>query len=410
MNVLYLSYDGMTDPLGQSQVIPYLVGLTKYGYKFTVISFEKFDNYQKRNTSISAILKQTSINWVPMTYHKSPPVFSTIYDLLMLRNKAIELHTKEKFQIVHCRSYVTSLVGLYLKKNLGIKYIFDMRGYWADERVDGKIWNLSNPLYKMIHTYFKKKESEFLSNADYTISLTHNAKKDIHSWKTVKNQPVPIEVIPCCADLHFYSSINVNKAESVKFSQKLKITSRDLVLSYLGTIGSWYLLDEMFDFFNRLLLKKNNAKFLFITPDDPLHLIEKAKQKGIDTSKLVIYSANRNEVPLLLSLSNVSIFFIQPVYSKKASSPTKQGEIMGMGIPLICNDGVGDVGDIMKSGKSGVLVHEFTNKEYDAIVDNIDTILAIPPLQIQQAAYEFYSLEKGIEKYLAVYKSLGMRS
>ncbi|OFY93460.1 MAG: hypothetical protein A3K10_17920, partial [Bacteroidetes bacterium RIFCSPLOWO2_12_FULL_31_6] len=345
MNVLYLSYDGMTDPLGQSQVIPYLIGLSKHGYKFTIISFEKFDNYRKRNASILSVLNQTSINWVPITYHKSPPVLSTLYDLLMLRNKAVALHKKENFQIVHCRSYVTSLVGLYLKRNLGIKFIFDMRGFWPDERIDGKIWNLSNPLYKAIHSYFKKKESEFLSNADYTISLTYNAKKEIHTWSHIKNQPVHIEVIPCCADLHFYSPANINKSEANKLAQKLNITSADFILSYLGSVGTWYLLDEMLDFFLRLLQKNNNSKFLFITPDSPTHLYEKAKQKGIEASKIVIYSANRNEVPLLLSLSHLSIFFIKPVYSKKASSPTKQGEIMGMGIPLICNDGVGDVGE-----------------------------------------------------------------
>lgn len=36
---LYLSYDGMTDPLGQSQVLPYIIGLQKkrhfvYTYQF----------------------------------------------------------------------------------------------------------------------------------------------------------------------------------------------------------------------------------------------------------------------------------------------------------------------------------------------------------------------------------------
>ena len=33
--ILYVSYDGMTDPLGQSQVIPYLRELTKLGYDCT---------------------------------------------------------------------------------------------------------------------------------------------------------------------------------------------------------------------------------------------------------------------------------------------------------------------------------------------------------------------------------------
>jgi hypothetical protein len=54
---------------------------------------------------------------------------------------------------------------------------------------------------------------------------------------------------------------------------------------------------------------------------------------------------------LNISLFDTSIFFIRPTYSKKASSPTKQGEIMAMGIPLICNYGVGDTDEIVKKCK-----------------------------------------------------------
>lgn len=406
MNVLYLSYDGMTDSLGQSQVIPYLVGLSKAGYKFTIISFEKFDNYQKRNVAISSILQQASIHWIPLTYHKFPPVLSTIYDVEILKRRALAQHKITPFRIVHCRSYITSLAGLFLKKKVGLKFIFDMRGFWPDERVDGKIWNLTNPVYKLIHHYFKNKEAEFLSNADFTISLTHNAEKEIHTWKHIENQPIPVEVIPCCADLDFYSPDNLNSDAIQSFRKKLNISNDEFILSYLGTVGSWYLLDEMLQFFSRLLLKKPHARFLFITPDEPSHVINAALKQHIDSSKIIVYSANRNEVPSLLSLSKLSIFFIQPVYSKKASSPTKQAEIMGMGIPLICNDGVGDVGEIMRESKSGALVKKFSIKEFDAIVQDLDSTLSIPTTQIQLAAHEYYSLEKGIKKYKGVYSSL----
>ena len=33
--VLFISYNGMLDPLGQTQVIPYLRGLAKRGVQFT---------------------------------------------------------------------------------------------------------------------------------------------------------------------------------------------------------------------------------------------------------------------------------------------------------------------------------------------------------------------------------------
>ena len=34
--VLYISLDGMTDPIPQSQVIPYMEGVSKHGYKVPI--------------------------------------------------------------------------------------------------------------------------------------------------------------------------------------------------------------------------------------------------------------------------------------------------------------------------------------------------------------------------------------
>jgi len=52
MRILYISYDGMTDPLGQSQVIPYLIGLSQKGYVITIISCEKEDKFKKLNLEL----------------------------------------------------------------------------------------------------------------------------------------------------------------------------------------------------------------------------------------------------------------------------------------------------------------------------------------------------------------------
>ena len=41
----------MTDPLGQSQVIPYLQGLSKKGYQFYLLSCEKPEAFEKNKTS-----------------------------------------------------------------------------------------------------------------------------------------------------------------------------------------------------------------------------------------------------------------------------------------------------------------------------------------------------------------------
>lgn len=396
----------MTDPLGQSQVIPYLIGLAEKGYEITIISCEKKERFSKQKDSIQLVLDNSKINWIPFPYSNLPSVLSKQLNIYRMKQKAISFCKKESPQIVHCRSYMAALIGLYLKNKYNTKFIFDMRGFWADERIDGQIWSLKNPLHKKLYNYFKKKEIEFLQNADYTISLTENAKNEILSWKHLKKSQVPIQVIPCCADLKLFSSKSLDIVDQNALKNKLNLTENDFVISYLGSIGTWYMLDEMLDFFKCLCDKMPNAKFLFITPDKKSEIISKAELKEISKEKLIIHSASRKDVPMYLSLSDIAIYFIKPMYSKKASSPTKTAEIMGMGIPIVTNSGIGDSDKIITDSEAGLLISEFTNNEYMRIINQIDVLLKTDKMKIIAASNNYFSLEKGIELYHSVYKIL----
>ena len=122
--VLYISYDGMTDPLGQSQVLPYLVGLSKSGYRFTILSFEKKDRFDKYRKLIEEITSASNIKWVPLSFTSNPPIISKFYDAVRMRNKASSLYRDERFDMIHCRSYIAADIGLYLKKRYGVKFLF----------------------------------------------------------------------------------------------------------------------------------------------------------------------------------------------------------------------------------------------------------------------------------------------
>jgi glycosyltransferase involved in cell wall biosynthesis len=405
-NVLYISYDGMTDQLGQSQVIPYLQGLAKHGYIFSLISCEKKEKYKNDKEKIEKLLKASGIDWYPLIYHKSPPVLSTVYDTLLIWNTAKKLHKQKKFGLVHCRSYISALIGLMMKKKYNVKFLFDMRGLWADERVDGDLWNLKKPLYKWIYNFFKHKEKQFLENADYTVSLTHRAKEEIHTWKHINNQPIPIEVIPCCVDMDLFDPDKISAEEKNKFASELGIQKEDFILTYLGSIGTWYMLSEMLQFFKQLLCKIPKAKFLFINGDEHEQIRTTALKIDIPTDRIILRKASRREVPILLSLSTYSIFFIKPVYSKIASSPTKLGEIMAMGIPVLTNDGVGDTDDIIRNHNAGLMINDFNQNSYDAIINELLNYPMFKRTLLIKVAKEYFSLTIGIEKYYNLYKKL----
>lgn len=404
MNILYISYDGMTDPLGQSQVIPYLIGLTECGHSITLISCEKKNKFKENGRRIKALLSSKAIAWEPVDYSSSPSIFGKQKNIAAIRRKAKNVVKKKQIDLVHCRSYMAALIGLELKQKHKLKFVFDMRGFWADERIDGEIWSKNNPVHRMLYAYFKKKEYQFLKHADYTISLTEKAKAEIKSWKGLIN--IPIEVIPCCVDLELFDSKESYSGQKDTLKEDLGIPKDTLVISYLGSIGTWYMIDEMLDFFNALLKVKPNATFLFITPDNPNDILRLAANKNIPIEAIVIHSVARSQVPKYLHLSDISLYLIKPLYSKQASSPTKTGEIMAMGIPLITNAGIGDSDAIIKNTKSGLLINEFSNAEYNRIIHEIETLLKSDHKIIRQGAKEYFSLQNGVQKYNAVYKKL----
>ena len=315
--MLYITYDGLTDPLGQSQMLPYLKGLSQYGYRFTILSFEKKDRFQKERAIIEQISIESGMEWVPLSFTSSPPLISKIYDAVRMKKKAAELQRKKHFDMVHCRSYVAADAGLYLKQKFGVKFFFDMRGFWADEKKDGT-WNIKNPVFNGVYKYYKRKEEKFLKYADYIILLTEAGKKEITTWSSFK-QNVPVAVIPCCADMAHFSLTDA--AQKKKASEQLQIKNGELVLSYLGSVGTWYMLDEMLLFFKMVKHKYHEAKFLFITHTPRTIIDQRIADLGLNLNDFIITQAPRKQVPDLVKASDINVSFIKPVYSKISSSP-----------------------------------------------------------------------------------------
>jgi len=401
--ILYISYDGMTDPLGQSQVIPYLRELTKKGYHFTILSVEKKKRLQESGKQIRQLLTEMGIEWETLTFTARPLFLSKIYDQWKLSATAARLQKQKNFNLIHCRSYVAAAAGLNLFCHYRTPFLFDMRGFWVDERVDSGHWNLRNPLYRLFYKMYKKKEKKYFLQSAHIVSLTQKGKEELINTYAVPAEKVT--VIPCCADLGHFNYQKISEEEKQKVKKLLGLKDDSRVLSYLGSLGGWYMADEMLDFFIILKKKIPNVKFLFITKDSREYITGKAKARGISETDILVQPATRNEVPLFLSISNWSVFFIKDVYSKKASSPTKQGEIMAMGIPLICND-IGDTGRIVKESGVGIVIETFDESGYEKLTTSMERLLLIDKENIRQSAQENYDLHHGAISYDKIYQQL----
>ena len=375
----------MTDPLGQSQVLPYIINIDKKKYKFHLISFEKRTRFNQNKSQIQNICDKNNISWRPLIYTKNPPLFSTLWDLVKLNQSIKKIGSKTTFDIIHCRSYLPAIFGLKFKKKWNVKMLFDMRGFWADERVEGGLWNLKNPIYKLVYKYFKKKEKQLLLNSNHIISLTHNGKKNIIKLPYFSKLEKDISVIPCCTDLSVFKPV---KRDSSSFT-----------IGYLGSLGTWYLIKEMLVFFKKIKEIIPNSKFHFLTKDNPEIILSQCKNLGIELKNILIEESDIWNIPFKTRNWNLSLCFIMPSYSKIFSSPTKQGELMAMGIPIICNSGVGDVDYIVQKYNSGFILNDFNKINFDKILNT-----NFKKQKLKEGANQYFSLEKGVMSYENIYK------
>ncbi|MFN2458537.1 MAG: glycosyltransferase, partial [Chitinophagaceae bacterium] len=142
---------------------------------------------------------------------------------------------------------------------------------------------------------------------------------------------------------------------------------------------------------------------LILSKDEPSAIIKEAAEAGIPETKVIVRYSPRNSLPDYISVGDCSIFFIRPTFSKIASSPTKHAELMGMGVPVICND-IGDTGRIIENTNTGILIREFTNQEYRLMVSKTEQLLSKDKAEIRKAASDYFDLQRGVETYRQVYK------
>lgn len=397
LGVLYISYDGMLEPLGQSQVIAYLERLATTR-KIHLISFEKptdLLNFASLD-AVSRRLDSAGIQWHRLRYHKSPSAVATAYDILVGTILGLLLTFWFGLRIVHARSYVASVIALFLKTCTNVRFVFDMRGFWADERVDGGIWRSDSHLYRTAKWF----EKRFLLTADHVVSLTHAGAEEIQRFGYLSDSTPTVSVIPTCADLERFRPQCLGRPAAA--------SSQDFTLGYVGSAGTWYMFDTFVESFQQLRLIRPNSCALILNRGEH-DLIRRAIQRaGIPLDAVELRAADHAEVPSQMARMNAAAFFIRPVFSKKASAPTKLAEFLGCGIPCLTNTGVGDMSKLLRDAQVGVAVSSFDDISIRAGVEELLALCEDPGLRVRcrEAAVLHFGLSEGVSAYNRIYDLL----
>ena len=398
--VLFLSYDGLLDPLGKSQIVPYIKNISKHQREVHIISFEKgfrIKNKKKIN------FKEKNIFWYDLTFSSNFGLFSKIYDVLKLFFVSLYICKNKKINIIHARSHISAYVAFFLKKIHKLKLIFDFRGFWLEERFENKLWNKNNFFYKNTFYFLKFLEKKTIFASEKLVVLTQKAKEEI--TKNLKKN-ISIKVIPCAVDYNLFDYKKFNhKKKNIKKS--IGIDPKDIVVCYLGSLGGVYNVSYILN--NFLFLKKNiyNISFLVITNNPQVIKNELKKPKySLLEDKLKYFFLEREFLPKYLSIADMGLSFIQPGYSRIAQSPTRIAELLSMGIPVVCNKKIGDINEIISLLKVGMMINLDIKKNNLKILDFIKNLERFNKEDIRIKSKKIYSLDNANKKYKEIYNSL----
>lgn len=332
---IFVTYNGLLDPLGPSQILPYLERLNA-DWPVHILSFERPDKLANRN-ALAAMRERVDsqgIQWTWLRYHKWPSLPATTFDLLNGAWTLRRILARENIGLVHARGYLPTSIALRASRRHPV--LFDIRGLQPEEYVDGGVWKEGELKWRLA----KRSERTFFRRAAGAVVLTENIRPYVEGRVSAVGRSVPIEVVPCCVQLDRF---RFDEQARVARRRELGVADDAVLFVYSGSVGTWYLVDEMARFV-RLFGERTGRKvvLLWLANNDREAALAAGKKAGLADSQQRAANAAASEVASWLSAADAALALIRPCFSKRSSSPTKYAECLAVGLPLVISRDVGD--------------------------------------------------------------------
>jgi glycosyltransferase involved in cell wall biosynthesis len=396
---LYLCYLSLDDPLVHTQVVAYLRGLAADGHCIHLLTFETKRLTRAQRQALRDRLSAEGITWHALRYHKRPSLPATVYDTLAGALYATLMGRRYGLDTLHARSHVPAAMAMVAQRLLRprrIALIFDIRGLMAEEYVDAGRWRRGGVPFRLT----KAVERAAVRRADGIVVLTERVRRQLFAHRR------GVCTIPCCADLE---ALAASGTERERMRSELGLSGA-MVMVYVGKFGGWYMAAEMADFFALAKRWVPGLHFLILTQDGRQEIRRQLEQRSLRGS-YTITSAAPEQLGGFLAAADFGISFIRPAPSKASSSPTKVGEYLGAGLPVLCTAGVGDL-DRLITSDIGTLVRTHTESSYRAAAEHTVELLARAHTRERCRAVarrELSLADVGIPRYRLLYEAVAER-
>ena len=419
-HILYLSFDGLLSPLGYSQVARVMKGLAiqsrrsdsidaddpiDKGVEITICSLEREEDLQTpgRQEALERELSALGIRWRRRHWSDGGGVADVARNVAKMAALLRQEIRHQPVDLIHARSYVAASLAREIGGARRIPYLFDIRGYWVDERREQGRW-FDGPLRLAAARHW---EQRLYQDAAAIVSLTEEAAEEIRTSRLspYKTQP-PVVVIPTCVDYGEFGLGGPGSAAGISrnLSERLQAS---LVVGLVGAVEQAYCIEDSIRLFDHLRALRPDAHLLGLTRNSPA-LLTYLQAAGLPEDSYTLATATHEEMPAWLSHIDWGLLLRHSAPSHRAAMPTKLAEFFASGVRPIywgCNREVhhwveraGSGVSLDRLDEAGLRQAASEIAEHPAELDSL--------LAARWRTRKHFDLQEGIRRYQALYRHL----
>ena len=402
--ILYVTFDGLLQPLGFSQVVRVVVELARRGESYVVLSVERRSDLERRDAvdRVRSVLAAAGVDWEWVTTDSANLSARRSGSAMMRMTEAVvRTVRRRRVRMLHARSYLAASIAYGVRSFLGVPYLFDARGCWIDERSAPGDWFSKAGAYGA----GKLVERKLLQRASAVVTLTALHSVDIEAALGA-SAPI-LEVIPTCADYDAFALLETRPskpATSRIVPDSVRRTLGDKnVLALVGSVNRSYRTEESVRVAKLAAQASKDVHLLVLSrqADEFRDLLER---NGFPPDRFTLSSCGQDEMPEWLQWIDWGILLLDDTAAKRGSVPTKLGEFFASGVRTLgygCN---AEMTSWIRRAGSGYVLDALD----DASLADAATVLArnridLPVLRRAREATEVhFGLRSGVDRYVRV--------
>ncbi len=392
--LLYLTADGVLQPLGFSQVVRVVEGLARRGFRYRLFSLEREQDLAReaRVREVRSRLNAAGVIWQWAPWREGGGGKAALDNEVALIRAATQTSAVGG---IHARAYHSAVAALTRHTVDRVPYLFDTRSYWFDERLEEGRW-FTSPLRLGVARGI---EHQLFSQASAVVTLTDLQADDVRQGRFGPSRHRAVQCITTCADYDDFTRQPASECRRVPADVRARLSGQR-VIGVIGSINRSYLVTETLELC-RLMLERDSQAHLLILSGQQREYAERLEALKVDPSRYTITRADHDAMPQWLSLIHWAPLLLQPDSpAKRASMPTKLAEFFACGVQPIhfgCNVEVGQW--VQRSGL-GFSLPDVSPRSLAAAADRV--VSQQRPVDLPAAREHtrgHFSLEAGLQKY-----------